>query len=47
MKLFHWSAAECNKLYSRGDIVVMAESVEQARGVAKRTRLTETKGAGL
>jgi hypothetical protein len=31
MKLFHWNMSETLKQYACGDIVVMAETVEQAR----------------
>ena len=31
MKMFHWDGATCLENYSAGDIIVMAESVEDAR----------------
>ncbi|KAB2751783.1 hypothetical protein [Brucella anthropi] len=31
MNLYHWSRATCLKAYRTGDIIVMAESVEEAR----------------
>ncbi|MER9436707.1 hypothetical protein NKJ04_17590 [Mesorhizobium sp. M0618] len=31
MNLYHWAAAGCLKEYSCGDIIVMAESVDEAR----------------
>lgn len=34
MKLFHWPYAKSLQLYSTGDIIVMAETVEQARASA-------------
>jgi hypothetical protein len=35
MNLYHWAAAGCLKEYSCGDIIVMAESIDQAREKAK------------
>lgn len=34
MKLYHWDSVEALKLYSTGDVVVMAPDVETARTVA-------------
>lgn len=34
MKLFHWNLSETLKQYSCGDIIVMAETLEQARAKA-------------
>lgn len=36
MKLYHWRDTTCNQLYSCGDIIVMASSLEEAREVALR-----------
>lgn len=34
MKLFHWPLAKSNKLYSSGDIIVAANTIEEARATA-------------
>ncbi|AZO48039.1 hypothetical protein [Mesorhizobium sp. M4B.F.Ca.ET.058.02.1.1] len=36
MNLYHWAAASCLKEYSAGDIIVMAETIEDARQKAYR-----------
>lgn len=43
MKLFHWGSSEVCRLYGSGDIIVMAESLEQAR----ETALTQARTASL
>jgi hypothetical protein len=35
MKLFHWKNTKVNQLYSHGDIIVMANSLEEAITIAK------------
>ncbi|RUX60174.1 hypothetical protein [Mesorhizobium sp. M7A.F.Ca.CA.002.12.1.1] len=35
MNLYHWAVASCLKEYSCGDIIVMAETVDEAREKAK------------
>lgn len=34
MKLFHWETAKCLRLYSCGDIIVMADTLEAAKAAA-------------
>lgn len=34
MKMFHWRNTEFNEQYSGGDIIVLAENVEEARNKA-------------
>lgn len=38
MNLYHWNCSEALKNYSQGDIIVMAETVEQAR-IKARTQI--------
>ncbi|ESX17866.1 hypothetical protein X766_15810 [Mesorhizobium sp. LSJC255A00] len=35
MNLYHWALAECLKEYSCGDIIVMAETLDQAKEKAQ------------
>ena len=35
MKLFHWNTSEALRQYARGNIIVMAETVDEARDIAK------------
>ena len=44
MKLFHWEIAECLRLYSSGDIIVMAETLEEAKIVALEAGKTAVLG---
>lgn len=44
MKMFHWEIAECLRLYSSGDIIVMAETLEEAKTVALEAGKTAVLG---
>ena len=42
MKLFHWKNTKVNKLYSNGDIIVMAKTLSDAIDIVKLQILKET-----
>lgn len=43
VQIYHWRAAEVLKRWGYGDIVVAAESVEQARDIARQSFITFVK----
>jgi hypothetical protein len=40
MRLYHWPRVNCLANYSSGDIIVMAEGIEEARQIA-RTKMVD------